>query len=111
MTLRSLAGNSMRFLPAELSTTHPENKKLTPPPSHQDEYPPPSPLPGPTMKYRQRPYALRSRCQSHLGDGLRNVIEGVNLVIVEDDPPPLLLRQLLLIIRLRMACGNASKRR
>lgn len=52
-----------------------------------------------------------SRGQGHLGDGLRHVIEGVNLVVMEDNPPPLLLRQLLLIVRLRTPYGSAIVRR
>ena len=51
-----------------------------------------------------------SRGQSHLGDGLRDVVEGVNLVVVEDNSPPLLLRQLLFILRLRTSCGNGIVR-
>lgn len=41
-----------------------------------------------------------SSVKAHLGDGLRNVVEGVNLIVVEDDPPPLFLVQLLLVFNL-----------
>lgn len=44
-----------------------------------------------------------------LGDGLRDVVKRVDLIVVKDDPPPLLLCQLLLVLRLRMPCGRQNK--
>lgn len=39
---------------------------------------------------------------SHLGDGLRDVVKSVDLVVMKDDPPPLLFCQLLLFLLLTL---------
>lgn len=44
-----------------------------------------------------------SSIHTRLGDGLRDVVKGVDLVVVEDDSPPLLLVQVLLLIGLSPA--------